>query len=95
MKFGLTEEIYNKIKEIIKKFNKYQFKIFGSRARGDYKKNSDIDIAVYGEITKEDAFSILNEFDLLDTSYSIDIVFVKDLEKQELIKEIEKYGKEF
>jgi hypothetical protein len=35
MKFGLSDEIYNKIINIVKKYN-YAFKIFGSRARGDY-----------------------------------------------------------
>ena len=50
MKFGLSEESYNKIKDIVNKYNKYQFKIFGSRARGDYKLASDIDIAVYGNM---------------------------------------------
>ena len=43
MKFGLSEEIYIKIKNVLKNFSQYKFKIFGSRARGDYKNNSDID----------------------------------------------------
>ena len=62
MKFGLREEIYNKIKKITQKYN-YKFIIFGSRARGDYKNNSDIDIAIYGNITVEDEMKIRNDFD--------------------------------
>ena len=45
---GVSEETYSKIKKIIDKYPEAKFKLFGSRARGDYKKNSDIDIAIYG-----------------------------------------------
>lgn len=45
MKFGLSEKIYNEIRDIINKFPSYTIKLFGSRARGDYKYNSVIDIA--------------------------------------------------
>ena len=52
MKFGLSNDIYEKLK-IADKYNKYKFKIFGSRARGDYRSNSDIDIAIEGNIDKK------------------------------------------
>lgn len=38
MKYGLLQQTYNKIIQLIKKYSIYEFKIFGSRARGDYKK---------------------------------------------------------
>lgn len=93
MKFGLSDEIYNKIMNIIKKYD-YTFKIFGSRARGDYKYNSDIDIAVYGEIKQEDKFSISNDFDKIDMAYSIDLVFVQDITKEEFLNSINRDGVE-
>ena len=40
MKFGLKDEIYKKIAKIAEDNNGYKFKIFGSRARGDYRENS-------------------------------------------------------
>lgn len=92
MKFGLSDEIYIKIKNISNKYNKYNFLIFGSRARGDFKYNSDIDIAIRGEITKIDEFNILNEFDLLELPYTIDVVFFNKIEKQELINSIQTEG---
>lgn len=46
MKYGLSEQTYHKIKNIVEKHKNYQFKIFGSRARGNYKTNSDIDMVV-------------------------------------------------
>ena len=84
MKFGLSKDIYNKIKNVVLKYSSYEFKIYGSRARGDFKKESDVDIAVFGNINEEDKMKILNDFDLLDVPYMIDIVFFNELQKQEL-----------
>ena len=89
--FGLSNEIYYKIIEIIKKHN-YNFLIFGSRARGDYKKNSDIDIAIEGIINEKDEMSIRNDFDMLQIPYTIDLVFIYKTEKEELLKSIKKEG---
>lgn len=92
MKYGISEETYYKIKELIEKYNTYEFKIFGSRARGDYKVNSDIDIAITNSINEKDKFNIRNEFDLLDIPYTIDLVFIQDITKKEFLKSIEKDG---
>lgn len=92
IKYGLSEEIYNKIKEIVKRYNNYEFKIFGSRARGDYKKNSDIDIAISNCLKDKEKFDIKNEFDLLEIPYMIDLIFVEDITKKELLDSIERDG---
>ena len=92
MKFGLTEISYKKIKEVVEKYKEYTFKVFGSRARGDYKGSSDIDIAVEGNVDKMKQIEIMNEFDLLDMPYMIDIIFICELEKKELIESIEREG---
>ena len=92
MKFGLKDEIYKKIVKIAEDNNKYKFKIFGSRARGDYRENSDIDIAIFENLNKEDEYKIRNEIDLLDIIYKIDLVFIDKKTKAELVKEIRKEG---
>ena len=48
MKYGLTDRSYQKIKEVINKYSDYEFIVFWSRARGDYKNGSDLDLAVKG-----------------------------------------------
>ena len=83
---------YEKIKKIADKYNKYKFKIFGSRARGDYRSNSDIDIAIEGNIDKKDKFNIVNEFDMIDMVYTMDIVFIEDITKKEFLDSILKEG---
>ena len=92
MKYGLSKISYEKIKKIIQKYPEYQFKVFGSRARGNYKEGSDIDIAVYGELKNQDKIKILNDFDLLDIPYMVDIVFYQDLLKEEFKIAIDREG---
>ena len=89
--FGLSEEIYNQIMKIVKK-HKCNFLIFGSRARSDYRNNSDIDIAITTKISEKEENEIKNEFDLLDIPYTIDLVFVEKIEKKALIDSIKKEG---
>lgn len=91
MDTGLSNEIIKQIKDIIKKYN-YEFKMFGSRARGNYKYNSDIDIAILENVYEEDEYKIKNDFDLLDIPYMIDLVFVNSNTKKELLNSIIKEG---
>ena len=95
MKYGLSEISYKKIKEVIDKYSDYEFIVFGSRARGDYKNGSDLDLAVQGNISEKEQFEILNSFDLLDIPYMIDIVFMCKLEKEGLIETIKRDGIKF
>lgn len=91
MKFGLSNNVYDKIKEIINQYE-YTFKIFGSRARGDFKNNSDIDIVVEEDVSEEKQYEIINKFDLLDIPYTIDLIFLKSITKEELINSIKRDG---
>ncbi len=92
--FGLSEERYEQIIRVVKNNNKYKFELFGSRARGDYKNNSDIDLAIFENVEKQDEFKIRNEIDLLDIIYMVDLVFVNKNTKEELLDSIEKEGVE-
>ena len=90
--FGLSNEIIEKIKEITNKYD-INFLIFGSRARGDYKNTSDIDIAVENNVTQEQKYQIINDFDLLDVIYKIDLVFMQDIKNDKFLESIKKEGK--
>lgn len=94
MKFGLSEKNYQEIKRALQKFP-YKFLIFGSRARGDYKNESDIDLAVLESINDDEKNKIRNELDKLNIIYMIDLVFVEESAKKELIDSIKKEGVEF
>lgn len=92
MKFGLDEEVQEQIQNIVNKNNNYKFRLFGSRARGDYKKTSDIDIAIFENVEKEDEYRIRNEFDKLNIIYQIDLVFINAKIKKELLNSIIRDG---
>lgn len=95
MKHGLSQECYDLIKKVIDNNEKYKFKLFGSRAKGTYKNNSDIDLAIFGNVNKEDEFKIRNELDELDIIYKIDLVFVNEKTKKELLESIILEGVDF
>ena len=89
---GLSEEIVEKIKKITQKYNA-TFLLFGSRARKDFKNNSDIDIAVKNNVTQEEKYKIMNDFDLIDIVYKIDLVFMQDISNEKFLNAIKKEGK--
>ncbi|BFN05005.1 nucleotidyltransferase domain-containing protein [Clostridium tetani] len=61
MNFGLRESDLEYIVNIISGFDEIEKAyIFGSRAKGNYKPGSDIDIAIYGENINLDILSKLN-----------------------------------
>jgi len=63
--------------------------LFGSRARGDHKYNSDIDIAIDGDNVPEAIYTYLREIAGL---YKVDIIDLRSLDNPYLIPEIKKEG---
>ncbi len=92
MKFGLSERTYNAIKKVIENNSKYIFKLFGSRAKGTFKNNSDIDLAIFENVDRENEYKIRNEMDELDIIYKVDLVFINDNTKKELLESIKTEG---
>ena len=96
MNFGLRQNDLNEIIRTLKQFsNIEQAIIFGSRAKGNYKRGSDVDIAIKGkEINHETVSSIsfqLNEES--DTPYYFDIVHYENISENALIDHIGRVGK--
>ncbi len=87
--FGLSKNI---IDSLIKVFSKYpeieKACIFGSRARGDYKHNSDIDIVLYGNnLTHTLNTKIFYNLEDLYLIYSIDLINFNSLKDDDKLKE--------
>jgi len=67
-------EIYRQIAHIGKQFGVEKIVLFGSRARGDYRRTSDIDLAVVGgdfarfALDVDEETSTLLEYDIVDMS---------------------------
>ena len=92
---GLSNETYSKIKKVIDKYPEAKFRLFGSRARGDYKYNSDIDLAVTEEISPYTMTKIRMDFLDLNIIYTIDVVDIKNCKNEKLIDNVLKKGVDF
>lgn len=95
--FGLPEKTFSLIKNFLSQFEEIkEIKIFGSRAKGNFKNGSDIDIALFGEkITDKLIRHISFELDELPTPYKFDVIDYKTIDNKNLKLEIDKYGKNF
>ena len=96
-KYGLSEKHQKIIQNIFSAYPQIQKKIlFGSRAKGNYKKYSDIDFAIDG---KNLSFSLLSDIkdDFTESllPYFVDIVLLPKLSSQNLKKHIQEYGISF
>jgi predicted nucleotidyltransferase len=96
MNFGLKEFELEYIIDAIKKFHEIEKAvIFGSRAKGNYKPGSDVDIGIYGENITFDTVSALHA--MLEEKgplpYFFDIVDYTHLSHKELKEHIDRVGK--
>ncbi len=93
MKFGLPENILRGIiHELQKKKNITRACVFGSRARGDYKYNSDIDLAVYSE--GEMPVGLWADLEVAAGIYKIDVVDMNGPLDEKLRRRIAAEGKD-
>ncbi|EAX48920.1 DNA polymerase, beta domain protein region [Thermosinus carboxydivorans Nor1] len=91
MKFGLPERVVQAmVKELQRRETVSRAVIFGSRARGDYKYNSDIDIAVYCEGSFPPG--LRSDLDEAAGIYKIDVVDMNGPVAEKLRQKIEEQG---
>lgn len=91
--YGLSKEIIETLK-IIEKNNNIKIYIFGSRARGDYKEYSNIDLCITEEIDQKKRYKIMDDVDKIMTHHKIDLIFIQDVKNEEFIKNIYKDKRE-
>ena len=88
---GISQELIAKLEELTNRFHAQKLVLFGSRARGDHHSRSDIDLAVYG-LLQRDEMRFRNELDALETLLKIDLVHVKQDTNPALLECIRKDG---
>jgi predicted nucleotidyltransferase len=66
--------------------------VFGSRAKGNYKAGSDIDIALYGPITFEQLSTIDYAIKSLELPWAIDVVAMELITEVALKEHIKRVG---
>lgn len=75
------------IEDIAKKYELDSIGIFGSRARGDYRQDSDLDIFIIGNLTLDDELSLEAELEQV-LKISVDIVRISQGSDKMLLKNI-------
>ncbi|HUT56026.1 MAG TPA: nucleotidyltransferase domain-containing protein [bacterium] len=97
MKHGLPHETVAKIHAVIARFPQVEKAIiYGSRAKGNFKTGSDIDLTLIGPaLTPDIRDTIASELDDLLLPYTIDLSLYKDLNHQDLKEHIERVGMVF
>jgi predicted nucleotidyltransferase len=94
MRFGLNENIIEKLIAVFESNSKVDKAIvFGSRAKGNYRPDSDIDIAIKGNgIALNDIFKMNSAFDENGIKYKVDIVDYDSIKEKELSAHIDRVG---
>lgn len=97
-RFGISEKSYQLLQDTFSKFPEVEeVIIFGSRAKGNYKKGSDIDLAIKGaKCTASLAWrlqSYINEH--LPIPYNVDVINYNSLDHRELKRHIDGVGIRF
>lgn len=97
MKFGLKPETITKINSVfIKHPEVEEVIIYGSRAKGNYRNGSDIDITLIGKkLTDQIRSKIYWDIDDLNMPYLFDISIFNQLKSSDLEEHINRVGKIF
>lgn len=95
--FGLKPSTVEKIKTVFSGHPQVeQVVLYGSRAKGDFRPGSDIDLTICGEaVTLTELLKIENELDELLLPYKIDLSLRHKIDNPELLDHIRRVGKIF
>ena len=96
MDHGLSGETMDILNLIFRKYPGIkQVVLYGSRAKGNYKKGSDIDLTLITEdnFTFTDLLRIGNDFDDSDLPYFVDVSIYDRLSNRDLKAHIDRVGK--
>lgn len=94
MPYGLSEEEFDSIKKVIASEKKVsQAILFGSRAKGNFRPGSDIDIALKGKnLGLTELNSLYSALDNLPLIYKFDLVIFDRITEPALVEHIERVG---
>lgn len=88
---GIKQKVVEEIKEYARQYGLAKVIVFGSRARGDYKEKSDIDLAVTGgdviafSLAVEEDTSTLLKFDIVNLDASVQEELRQSIEKEGIV----------
>ena len=94
LRFGLQEATIEKICAVLAKFPPVEKAVlYGSRAKGNYKNGSDIDLTLCGKaLTLKIMYQIATELDDLLLPYTLDLSIFEQLSNPDFIEHIQRVG---
>jgi uncharacterized protein len=94
-RFGLKEAVIKRICGVLVRYPQVDKAIlYGSRAKGDHKHGSDIDLTLMGDegLSQQTLYKIMNELDDLLLPYTIDLSIFRDISDRDVIEHIRRVG---
>ena len=93
-KFGLTTRDMRAIRSVFEKYPQIvEVHIFGSRAKGNFKLGSDIDLAVMNVgVTDKCIREMLSDFEESSLPYKVDLVNFATIKHPDFIEHIKRVG---
>ena len=98
MKYGLKDSTIRKVQSVLAGYPQVgKAVLYGSRAMGNYKNGSDIDLTLCGGagLTRKVLYRIMDELDDLLLPYMIDLSIFEDISDPDLRDHIERAGLTF
>ncbi len=97
MRFGLDQVLLDKFCAVFEQYSSIdKVIIYGSRAKGSYRKGSDVDLTLLGpEITFETLSAVIIALDVLNTPYLVDVSLFSELHSLHLEEHILRVGQVF
>jgi len=98
LRFGLKEKIIQQLCGVLSHYPQVEKAIlYGSRAKGNYKNGSDIDLTLCGgaDLTLKIIYKILEEIDALLLPYTIDLSIFSQIDNPDVIEHIRRVGVPF
>ena len=88
---GIKENVITEIVELAQKYDLQKVILFGSRARGDFQRASDIDLAVSGgnvamfAVDVEEETSTLLQFDVVNLDLDLQDKLLESIKKEGMV----------
>lgn len=96
LEFGLSRKALDGLRSVFPKSENIELiMIYGSRAKGNYKNHSDIDLAVMNSISFDELLRLETEIDDLLLPQEIDLIRFDSVGNAALKNHIERRGKVF
>jgi len=95
MNFGLDEKTIERIREVFSRYPQVESAIlYGSRAMGNYRPGSDIDLALTGDGLDLSLLQKIEwELDELLLPYRIDLSLLGNIENSQLLEHVRRVGR--